>query len=349
MVERRLIMLPIDTAVNEIENTTFHMILRGSKSQEMEFIAFNSAYSLQDILILLKRLSASDTSFEIRSSAVPDQPVSGISNGRNAAPGTLCFVDRPPPSEALSLLRASIVLTDRQIAPLLAGCTLIIADDPRALFIDCVSHIFSKGGFANFTSPTEASPGIHPDADIHRSAVIEAGVYIGNGARIAAGCIIKQGSYVGDHVIIRENTVIGSEGIALHKTKDGRVLRFPHVAGIVIEDDVEIGACCVLARGTLNSSRVGRETVIGNLSNLGHAVQIGIRVWMSVGCMIGGNASIGDDSTLGLGVCVRDNSRIGKNCSIGMGSVVAHDLPDNYSVFGNPARRLPDVKAGPDR
>jgi UDP-3-O-[3-hydroxymyristoyl] glucosamine N-acyltransferase len=315
----------------------------------MEFIGFNRTFLLNEIIDLAKKTVGPDILLETQTASHGDRPVLGVTNGRNAAPDTLCFVDRPPAPDSLLQLKSAIVMTNRQIAPLLSGCTLIITEDPRAMFIDCIGRIRAAQGFASFSSLIDAVPGIHPNATIHPGAVIEEGTYIGDGTHIASGCVIKQGSYVGSYVTIRENTVIGSDGIALYKAEDGRVLRFPHLAGVIIEDNAEIGASCVISGGVLNASRVGQDSVIGNLSNLGHAAQIGIKVWMSVGCLIGGNTTIGDQSTLGLGVCVRDNLRLGKNCSIGMGSVVVNDMPDNHSVFGNPARRLPDVKAGPDR
>lgn len=315
----------------------------------MELIRFNKTFLLSEIIELAKRTVGPDVLFEARTGSHGDRPVLGVANGRSAAAGALCFVDRPPAPESLAKLESAVVMTNRQIAPLLPGCASIITEDPRAMFIDCLERIRAARGFAPFSSLIEAAPGIHPNARIHPGAVLEEDVSIGDGAQIAAGCVIKQGSYIGNAVTIRENSVIGTDGIALYKAEDGRVLRFPHLAGVIIEDNAEIGASCVISRGVLNATRVGRDAVIGNLSNLGHAAQIGTKVWMSVGCMIGGNTAIGDRSTLGLGVCVRDNLRVGTNCSIGMGSVVVNDVPDSHSVFGNPARRLPDVKAGPDR
>ena len=284
-----------------------------------------------------------------RTGVSPPVDVIGVSDGRRGVPYTLCFVERAPTQENIQNLKNAFVITNSATSPTLDGCPVLIVDDPRALFIDLLARLQVKPGFFCFTSLVDDAPYIHPDAKIHPRAVIEDGVYIGAGTRISACSVIKRGTYVGANVTIRENTVIGCDGIALYKAMDGRVLRFPHLAGVIIEDGVEIGASCVLPRGVMTSSKIGSETVIGNLSNLGHTVHIGRKVWMSVGCLIGGNTEIGEGSTLALGVSVRDNLLIGKKCSIGMGSVVANDLPDNSSVFGNPARRLPSINAGPDR
>lgn len=315
----------------------------------MEHIRFSSAISLPDLVALAKNiLGVGCKSFEAKSTNQFDAVI-GISDGRYVAPHTLCFVDKAPEQESIERLKTSFVITNQELSSALGGCSMLVVDDPRALFIDLLNRILLTLGFSCFTSSVDAVPRIDSDADIHPRAVVEEGVFIGTGAKIAAGCVIKRGTYIGRNVIIRENTVIGCDGIALYKAQDGRVLRFPHLAGVIIEDEVEIGASCVLPRGVMRSSRIGGESVIGNLSNLGHAVQIGAKVWISVGCLIGGNSSIGAGSTLGLGVSVRDNLYIGKNCSIGMGSVVTKDVPDNSSVFGNPARRLPEINAGPER
>lgn len=314
----------------------------------MEHVKFNAPVPARDIVALATEILGSGGKLDARA-GVHAVDLVGVSDGRYVAENTLCFVERAPNPDVVERLKKAWVITNVATASALDGCSLLIADDPRALFIDLLARLQMAPGFRCFTSLVDDLPRIHPDADIHAGAIIEEGVYIGAGSRISAGCVVKQGTRLGANVVIRENTVIGCDGIALYKTRDGRVLRFPHLAGVIIDDGVEIGASCVLPRGVMTSSRIGGETVIGNLSNLGHAVQIGKKVWMSVGCLIGGNTTIGEGSTLGLGVSVRDNLRIGKHCSIGMGSVVVKDLPDDSPVFGNPARRLPDVKAGPVR
>jgi UDP-3-O-[3-hydroxymyristoyl] glucosamine N-acyltransferase len=315
----------------------------------MEYIKFKTLTSVGELVGLAQKILGSASSCVVDAESDQARMIAGVSDGRNAAENTLCFVDKLPNLEVMSHLKSSLVITNDEISMVLNGRFMLVVDDPRALFIDLINSISKSTGFECFSSLIDVLPGIHHEAHIHPSTVIEEGVYIGAGTKIAAGCVVKRGTYIGRNVTIRENTVIGCDGIALYKTLDNRVLRFPHLAGVIIEDGVEIGASCVLPRGVLSSSSVGNDTVIGNLSNLGHAVQIGAKVWMSVGCLIGGNTTIGEACTLGLGVSVRDNLRLGNNCSVGMGSVVVKDLPEASSVFGNPARQLLDVKSGPTR
>lgn len=47
---------------------------------------------------------------------------------------------------------------------------------------------------------------------------------------------------------------------------------------------------------------------------------------------------IGDDVYIGVNAVLFGNIRIGNNVKIGAGAVVLHDVPDNCTVVGNPAR-----------
>lgn len=276
-----------------------------------------------------------------------NSPMIGVSDGRSPAPETLCFIDRPQ-ADSIQAGRLSVITT-AEIASRIHGGNLYVVDDPRALYIDLIDSLSSTPGFHCFSSLTTSAPGIHESAEVHPAALIEAGTHIGEGCVIAAGCVIKRGTHVGRNVIIRENTVIGCDGIALYKSKDGRRLHFPHLAGAYIGAGSQIGAGCVIPRGMLSSTRIGENCVIGNLSNIGHGCRIGNGVWMSAGCLIGGHAQLGVGCTLGIGSTLRDNVTLGRDCSVGMGSVVAKDLAEGSSVFGNPARRLADLKTGPER
>jgi len=278
--------------------------------------------------------------------------VSGIARFGHTQAGELCFCDRVPGAEYAEVAAGSLILCGEDLAVTLShrfpGITCLPVADPRALFIDLGHRLLA----AESVAVSDAVPrpfGIHPGTkigaytDIHPETRIDEGVHIG------AHCVIHRGTWIQAGTIIRDNTTIGVAGINAYRGLDGKVRNFPHFASVIIGPGVEIGAGTVVVRGITTSTQIGAESVIGNLCNIGHGVEIGERVWMSVGTLVGGHTRIHDGATLGMSVAVKDNIEIGAGAQIGMGSVVVKSVKPHASLFGNPARMVGPIHAGPNR
>lgn len=312
-----------------------------------EYIAFSNLLSFRKIDDLMQ---STNLEYRVSASIVFEKKYKGISDGRFAEADTICFIDRKPSEDMIANLYGSLVVTTQELHQYFEHIEAIYTTDPRALFIKLL-EVFDKNKLCSpFTSDIKVkTPTLDPLAVVDGHAIVEAGVSVGKGSVISAGCVLKRGTVIGENCIIRENCTIGCNGIALYKTSENETLRFPHLAGVNMGDNVEVGAGTVIVRGTLTNTVIKDDTVIGNLCNVGHGVKIGKKVWMSVGSLVGGNCTIGNDTTIGLGARIRDNLSIGDNVSIGMGSVVTKNLLSEISVFGNPAKKLRSLTTGPKR
>ena len=83
---------------------------------------------------------------------------------------------------------------------------------------------------------------------------------------------------VGHRVILHDGVVIGSDGFGFAKQADGTHLKIPQAAGVVIEDDVEIGANTTIDRPAVGETRIRAGTKIDNLVHIAHGVSVGRRV-----------------------------------------------------------------------
>jgi len=217
--------------------------------------------------------------------------------------------------------------------------TLILVSSPKLAFIRIMQAYFAEG----------AKPGISPGAVIDKKAKIHPSVYIGPNSYIG-DCEIGEGTVIhgsvhiywgvkiGKNVLIQAGVVIGAEGLTLEMNEKGEMERFPQIGGVIIEDDVEIGANTSVMRGPMGNTIIGRGTKVGNLCAIAHGVIIGKHCLIIAMSMMGGGSRIGDYSQVKLGACIRNKVNIGKNVIVGMGSVVTKDVGDDKIVYGVPAK-----------
>lgn len=136
-------------------------------------------------------------------------------------------------------------------------------------------------------------------------------------------------------------TVIGKDGFGYEWDGEKHV-KFPHLGDVIIGKDVEIGANTCIDRAALEGefTVIGDGTKIDNLVHIAHNVKIGEGCLIVAGSVIGGSCVIGDRCYIGIGAMIKNKVKIGNDVTIGMGAVVLKDVPDGWTVVGNPAKRL---------
>jgi len=222
------------------------------------------------------------------------------------------------------------------------GKTLIQVANPRLTFARLVAKFF-------FRRP---EPVIHPTAVIDNRARVGRNVHIGPNSYIG-DCEIGDGTIIDGHVyidggariskgvIIHAGVIIGAEAAGFERNEKGELEWFPQISGIMIEDDVEIGANSVICRGSLSDTIIGKGTKFDTFVHVAHGVRIGNHCIILAGAIICGSAKIGDQTWVGPSVCIRESVSIGNRVLVGAGSVVHNDVPDNSVVSGSPARPIP--------
>ncbi|MCY2924192.1 MAG: UDP-3-O-(3-hydroxymyristoyl)glucosamine N-acyltransferase [Planctomycetota bacterium] len=183
---------------------------------------------------------------------------------------------------------------------------------------------------------------VGPGAEIGPRTVLGPNVAVAAGARVGADCFLEAGVVVGadckigDRVRVGPNSVVGSEGFGYY-TRGGVHRKFRHIGNVVIEDDVEIGACSCVDRAKFGSTRVGAGSKIDNLVQIAHNVQIGRGCLLCGQVGIAGSAELGDYVVAGGHAGIRDGVHLGDRVQCSAFAAVAADVPDGQFVVGIPA------------
>ena len=164
---------------------------------------------------------------------------------------------------------------------------------------------------------------------LHPQTYIGPGAVIGEGALIYSGARIASGVRIGARCIIHFNASIGADGFSFVTPEAGSVedakasgggkvsasnrelVRIASLGGVIIGDDVEIGASTSIDQGTIRPTRIGNGSKIDNQVQVGHNVEIGENCLICGRVGIAGSAVIGDRVVLGGGAGVADHAHVG--------------------------------------
>ena len=170
---------------------------------------------------------------------------------------------------------------------------------------------------------------------IGANSIIEHDVIIGKNCIIGSGVILKN-SIIGDNVVIQDGSKIGLKGFGFIPLKD-KNFKFPHIGRVLIDDNVEIASGCTIDRGSVDDTKIGKNTYLDNQVHIAHNVKIGSNCMIAGQVGFAGSSTIGNNVSIGGQAGISGHLTIGNNVKIGGGSGVIKDIEDNQVVMGYPA------------
>lgn len=165
------------------------------------------------------------------------------------------------------------------------------------------------------------------------------------GTRIHHSAWLADCVMVGRNCRIGPNVSIGNVGFGYEKGEDGGWVFREHPFGVVIGDNVDIGAGTVIDRGRYRDTVIGSGTKIDANVFIAHNCLIGERCLVIANSQISGSCEIGDDCWIGPAAMLTDHVKVGDGARCGIGSVVIRDVPAGVTVVGNPARDIEERRA----
>jgi UDP-3-O-[3-hydroxymyristoyl] glucosamine N-acyltransferase len=273
-----------------------------------------------------------------------------------AEPGDLTFFANPRYGAALKATRASAVIASDG-APQ-APCAVLRSPNPYLTFARAVALLTPSVDVApgvDATAVVSSDAVLHPGVSVGPLVVIGggarggartrvlAGVTIGAGAEIGEDCVIharvsiRERVRLGNRVVVQDGAVIGSDGFGFARRPDGTHEKIPQAGGVVIEDDVEIGANTTIDRPALGETRIGSGTKIDNLVQIAHGVSIGRNSLLAAQVGIAGSTTLGDGVTLAGQVGVAGHIHIGDGVVATAQTGIPNSVGDREFISGYPA------------
>ena len=291
----------------------------------------------------------------------PEATITTFARIESGRPGAICFYANPKYEHYVYTCKADIIIVNKTFEPKEpVSATLVRVEDSYAAVASLLDNVTAKKrsyrryrgcrSRIRWSSKIGRKVYIGDFAYIGRKASIGdltkiyEHVYIGDGVKIGSKCIIYPGvkiypgMVIGDNVIIHSNAVIGADGFGFAPLEDGTWKKIEHTGNVIIEDDVEIGACACVDRSQMGSTIVRKGAKIDNLCVIAHNVEVGANTVMAAQTGIAGSTKIGEHCIFAGQVGIAGHITLADNTSIGAKSGVLGNVKESGKVLmGTPA------------
>lgn len=296
----------------------------------------------------------------------PDIELNDVAALDKAGEGQLSFLDNVKYKHALEQTKAAAVIVHPDMAAHVPqGVIALHSKEPYKAYALAASLFYpqsishSSGGDLS-QSKIDETARIHESAKIGKNCeigaycVISKNVVIGDNCKIESfthihdACEIGDNSHIGTHVSlyytkigknvrIHNGARIGQDGFGFAFTETG-FLPVPQLGRVIIEDRVNIGANTTIDRGSGPDTVIGRGTIIDNLVQIAHNVQIGQGCIIVAQVGISGSTKIGNYCVFAGQVGVVGHLDIGDGVRVGAQSGVSKSVDAGTEIMGSPAQ-----------
>ena len=290
----------------------------------------------------------------------PDIMISGVAGLEEAKDGDISFVANRRYYNHIASTRAAAVIVGEGNGSVPKDKNFLIVPNPYLTFLLTVELFHPPN--------SDFPPSVHPTAVVDPSAKIGEHVFIGPlavvgaNARVGNDVILQARAYVGERAEIGDKTRVMPGAIVLHDVKvgsrcllqSGCVLggdgfgfvcdnkgvqqKIPQVSGLIVGDDVEIGANTTIDRGTLSPTRIGNGVKCDNLVHIAHNVEIGDNSLVVAQVGISGSTKVGKNAILAGQAGIGGHLKIGDRVKIGAQAGVTKSVAEGLEISGYPAR-----------
>ena len=282
--------------------------------------------------------------------------ISRVTGIEDAGPGDLTFFANPKYAAELRATRASAVIAGEKADGV--PCAVLRAPNPYLTFaraLELFSEAWRPPAGVHEHALVDASAAVAPDASIgpfvvvgararigartivHAHTVIGRETAIGDDCVIHARVSIRERVTIGHRVVVQDGAVIGSDGFGFAKAADGTHHKIPQVGGVVIEDDVEIGANTAIDRPAVGETRIRAGAKIDNLVQIAHGVTVGRNAVLAGQVGIAGSSTVEDNVTLAGQVGVAGHITIGKGTVATAQTGIPNSVDPGSFISGYPA------------